>query len=133
MTNTINNEDRFHQSGIRTSIFIDALPEMAEHAARTGTDRVELYTEPYATAYGVSPQNAIAPFLETAMACKSLGLGLNAGHDLGLQNLAYFANAIPFLDEVSIGHALICDALYLGLQTTVERYLACLNTKTITT
>ncbi|MBR4553235.1 MAG: pyridoxine 5'-phosphate synthase [Bacteroidaceae bacterium] len=124
---------RFHQSGIRTSIFIDALPEMAEHAARTGTDRVELYTEPYATAYGVSPQNAIAPFLETAMACKSLGLGLNAGHDLSLQNLAYFANAIPFLDEVSIGHALICDALYLGLQTTVERYLACLNTKTITT
>lgn len=123
---------RFHQCGIRTSIFIDALPEMAEYAARTGTDRVELYTEPYASAFEVSPQDAIAPFLETAQACKSLGLGLNAGHDLSLQNLAYFASAIPFLDEVSIGHALICDALYLGLQTTVERYLDCLNAKATT-
>ncbi len=118
---------RFHQSGIRTSIFIDATTEMAEYAAQTGTDRVELYTEPYAAAYPLSPANAIAPFVETANYCKALGLGLNAGHDLSLQNLAFFAQEIPFLDEVSIGHALICDALYLGLKETIRRYRQCLS------
>lgn len=118
---------RFHASGIRTSIFIDALPEMADYAVRTSTDRVELYTEPYATAYGASPEEAVKPFVQTAQACRELGLGLNAGHDLSLENLAYFVSRIPFLDEVSIGHALICDALYLGLQETVRRYRACLD------
>ncbi|MBP3228686.1 MAG: pyridoxine 5'-phosphate synthase [Bacteroidaceae bacterium] len=116
---------RFHESGIRTSIFIDATPDAAEHAAHTGTDRVELYTEPYASCYPQSPDAAVRPFVETAHVCKRLGLGLNAGHDLSLENLAYFARAIPFLDEVSIGHALICDALYLGLEETVRRYKNC--------
>ena len=118
---------RFHKAGIRTSIFIDAENTMAEYAARTGTDRVELYTEPYASAYASSPDKAVKPFVETANVCKSLGLGLNAGHDLSLENLAHFARSIPFLDEVSIGHALICDALYLGLQETVRCYKACVG------
>ncbi len=118
--------ERFQASGIRTSIFIDAVPEMAEYAAKTGTNRVELYTEPYATDYPASPEKAVEPFVSTARVCKELGLGLNAGHDLSLENLTYFASRIPFLDEVSIGHALICDALYIGLQETVRRYRECL-------
>ncbi len=118
--------DAFRAKNIRTSIFIDPVPAMVEAAARVGADRIEMYTEPYAVAYDKDPATAIAPFIETAKACKSLGLGLNAGHDLSLQNLAYFHNQIPWVDEVSIGHALICDALYLGLEETIKRYRACL-------
>ncbi len=117
----------FRAKGIRTSIFIDPVPEMAEAAASIGADRIEMYTEPYAAAYGENPEKAIAPFIETAQACKALGLGLNAGHDLSLQNLAFFHKNIPWTDEVSIGHALICDALYLGLEETIHRYLKCLH------
>ena len=117
----------FHESGIRTSIFIDPLPEMAEAASNIGSDRIEMYTEPYASAYKAGRDAAIAPFVTTAKACRDLGLGLNAGHDLSLENLSFFHQQIPWLDEVSIGHALICDALYLGLETTIQRYLECLN------
>lgn len=100
---------------------------MIEYAARTGADRVELYTEPYASGYGRNREAAIAPFVEAADVARSLGLGVNAGHDLSLENLAYFHERIPWVDEVSIGHALICDALYLGLETTIARYLECLK------
>ena len=127
---------RFREAGIRVSIFVNADEEMVDYAARAGADRVELYTEPYAAAYAAvttpdgSPegQAAIAPFIRAANAARALGLGLNAGHDLSLQNLAFFHQQIPWLDEVSIGHALICDALYLGLEETIKRYLACLGT-----
>lgn len=115
---------RFHEAGIRVSIFIDADEQMADYARRAGADRVELYTEPYAAAYAADREAAIAPFVRTAEAVRQLGLGLNAGHDLSLQNLAYFHERIPWTDEVSIGHALICDALYLGLEETIRRYLA---------
>ncbi len=117
----------FRQKGIRTSIFIDALPEMAQAAAAIGADRIEMYTEPYAAAYPDDPHSAIAPYIQTAQACKELGLGLNAGHDLSLENLAFYHKHIPWTDEVSIGHALICDALYLGLEETIARYLKCLQ------
>jgi pyridoxine 5-phosphate synthase len=117
----------FKEVGIRTSIFVDADVEMVEYAAKIGADRVELYTEPYASNYQNSPANAIAPFLEAAKAARHCGLGLNAGHDLSLVNLAYMKEQIPWLDEVSIGHALICDALYLGLKTTIEKYQECLK------
>lgn len=117
----------FHEAGIRTSIFIDADEEMAIAAAATGTDRVELYTEPYAAGYAADAAAAIAPFKRAAAVCREAGLGLNAGHDLSLENLAYFHRVIPFVDEVSIGHALICDALYLGYEETIARYLACLR------
>ena len=93
-----------------------------EYAALAGADRVELYTEPYAREYVENREKAVAPFLEAAKAAKKLGLGLNAGHDLNLQNLHYLHTCIPWLDEVSIGHALICDALYLGLQETIKQY-----------
>lgn len=118
---------RFHECGIRTSIFIDANPKVAEAAVKTGTNRVELYTEPYASGYISNREAAVAPFVETAKRCKELGLGLNAGHDLSLENLAYFHQSIPWLDEVSIGHALISDALYLGLKNTIAAYLRCLQ------
>ncbi len=118
---------RFQSLGIRTSIFIDADPEMAEAAVKTGTNRVELYTEPYASGYISDREAAVAPFVTTAKRCKELGLGLNAGHDLSLVNLAYFHQCIPWLDEVSIGHALISDALYLGLKDTIAAYLRCLQ------
>lgn len=118
---------RFKAHGIRTSIFIDPVPAVAEAAKRVGTDRVELYTEPYAANYAHDRAAAIAPFVETATVCKTLGLGLNAGHDLSLENLAYYHERIPWTDEVSIGHALICDALYLGLEETIHRYLNCLK------
>ena len=114
----------FKDRGIRTSIFIDPDPAMAEGAMLCGADRVELYTAGYAAAYPECPEAAIAPYLETAKAVRELGLGLNAGHDLSLQNLRYFIRTIPWTDEVSIGHALICDALYLGLETTIAEYLA---------
>ena len=119
--------DAFNHAGIRTSVFIDASPEMAEYAAKAGADRVELYTGPYAADYGKGREEAAAPFVETAKTVRSLGLGLNAGHDLNLHNLAYFHQCIPWLDEVSIGHALICDALYLGLERTIQEYKKCLN------
>ncbi|MBO7545065.1 MAG: pyridoxine 5'-phosphate synthase [Bacteroidales bacterium] len=111
----------FRAKGIRTSIFIDPLPEMAEGAALCGADRVELYTAGYAEQYP-SP-DAIKPYLETALEAKRCGLGLNAGHDLSLDNLNFFIKTIPWTDEVSIGHALISDALYLGLEKTIAAYL----------
>lgn len=124
LTNVIG---QFREAGIRTSIFVDADPKMVEAAQQCGTDRVELYTEPYASGYEANREEAIKPFIEAAKAAKAAGLGLNAGHDLSLQNLEYFHKNIPWLDEVSIGHALICDALYLGLEETIKRYLACLK------
>ncbi len=114
-------------AGIRSSIFIDADVRMAEFAAKAGADRVELYTEPYAHMYAKNREAAIAPFLETAKRVKQCGIGLNAGHDLSLENLAYFTETIPWVDEVSIGHALICDALYLGLEKTISEYKKCLT------
>ena len=114
----------FKLHGIRTSIFIDANPEMAEAAALCGADRVEMYTEPYADLFPTDPEKAIAPFILTGKAAKEAGLGLNAGHDLNLENLEYFIRNIPWTDEVSIGHALISDALYMGLEKTIQAYLS---------
>lgn len=113
---------QFQEAGIRVSIFVDADPRMVEFAAKAGADRVELYTEPYATGYPHDREKAIAPFLEAARVAKKLGLGLNAGHDLSLENLKYLHTIIPWIDEVSIGHALIADALYLGLENTIKAY-----------
>ena len=128
--NTIANRDllaelckRFKDKGIRTSIFIDPDPDMAEGAALCGADRVELYTADYAAEYPLDRDIAIARYLETAKAARSLGLGLNAGHDLSLENLAFFVHTIPWTDEVSIGHAIISDALYMGLEKTIGAYL----------
>jgi len=101
--------------------------EMAEYAKRAGADRVELYTEPYAANYATDRESAIRPFVETADYVRQIGLGLNAGHDLSLQNLSFFHQQIPWADEVSIGHALISDALYLGLHNTIQQYLNCLK------
>ena len=114
----------FKEAGIRTSIFVDPLPEIIKYAAETGCDRVELYTEGYAREY--SPENrerAIEPYFKAAETAKEYGLGINAGHDLSLENLEYFHKIIPSLLEVSIGHALICDAIYLGLENTIQSYL----------
>ena len=119
--------ETFSNAGIRTSIFVGTDKELIEYAAKTGADRVELYTEPYATLYPENPEAAIAPFVEAAKLVRSLGMGLNAGHDLSLENLKYMHDNIPWLDEVSIGHALICDALYLGLEKTIEEYKKCLR------
>lgn len=119
--------DTFGEAGIRTSIFVGTDLELIEYAAKTGADRVELYTEPYASLYPKNPQAAVAPFIEAAERVHKLGMGLNAGHDLSLVNLKYFHDNIPWLDEVSIGHALICDALYLGLKKTIEEYKNCLR------
>lgn len=118
---------QFKEAGIRTSIFVDAEPKMVEAARMCGTDRIELYTEPYAAGYEANREEAIKPFVEAAEVAREVGLGLNAGHDLSLQNLTYFHQNIPWLDEASIGHALICDALYFGLEDTIKRYLACLK------
>ena len=118
--------DRFHEKGIRVSIFVDPDPEMVRGAVACGADRVELYTEAYARNYASDREAAIAPYLRAAEVARDCGLGLNAGHDLDLENLAYFSERIPWLDEVSIGHALISDALYLGLEETVARYQKCL-------
>lgn len=118
---------QFKEAGIRTSIFVDAEPKMVEVARMCGTDRIELYTEPYAAGYEANREEAIKPFVEAAEVAREVGLGLNAGHDLSLQNLTYFHQNIPWLDEVSIGHALICDALYFGLEDTIKRYLACMK------
>ena len=114
--------DTFKEAGIRTSIFVDPDVDTVKAAAATGADRVELYTKPYADLYPSDPEKAVAPYVEAAEAARRLGLGVNAGHDLSLENLAFFHSRIPFLSEVSIGHALICDALYLGLAETVKRY-----------
>lgn len=116
--------EEFHSKGIRVSIFVDPVPEMVRGAKECGADRVELYTEAYARDYHTDREAAIAPYVAAAEAARECGLGLNAGHDLNLDNLAYFAERIPWTDEVSIGHALISDALYLGLEETVHRYLA---------
>ena len=113
----------FKAAGIRTSIFVDADPRMVEGAKTCGADRVELYTEPYASGYQTNREAAIAPFIAAAEEARRVGLGLNAGHDLSLENLQYYHQMIPWTDEVSIGHALICDALYLGLQETIKQYL----------
>ena len=118
--------NQFKEAGVRTSIFVSPDIEMIEYAAKTGTDRVELYTEPYATMYPKKPEEAIKPFIEAATAARKLGLGVNAGHDLSLENLNYFYKNIPWIDEVSIGHALISDALYLGLEQTIKEYKKCL-------
>ena len=114
---------RFHEKGIRTSIFTGTDPEMIEYAARTGTDRIELYTEPYASIYPTDRDAAVAPFLNAAVIAREAGLGINAGHDLDLNNLAWLHSHIPWLMEVSIGHALIADALYYGLENTIQMYL----------
>ena len=113
----------FKNAGIRTSIFLDPNPEMVKYAAETGTDRIELYTEAYATEYSKNKEAAIKPYIETAIEAEKYGLGINAGHDLSLENLKYFADNIPNLLEVSIGHALISEALYMGLENTVQAYL----------
>ncbi len=109
--------------GVRTSIFIETDPKLIEQAAKVGADRVELYTEPYAVTFTNNPQAAAAPFIEAAKTAKNAGLGINAGHDLSLDNLGYLYQCIPYLNEVSIGHALVCDALYLGLENTIQQYL----------
>lgn len=114
---------QFKDCGIRVSIFLNPEPELVRHAAETGCDRIELYTEAFATGYAVNKQEAIRPFVETALEAAKYGLGLNAGHDLSLENLKYFSENIPNLMEVSIGHALISDALYLGLENSVQLYL----------
>lgn len=118
----------FKEAGIRTSIFVDANEAMVEGAKATGTDRIELYTEPYAHFFSIDNTKAIASFVSAAKKAQELGLGLNAGHDLSLENLQYFKQHIPGLLEVSIGHALVCDALYYGLENTIQLYLRQLNT-----
>ncbi|MGZ5245173.1 MAG: pyridoxine 5'-phosphate synthase, partial [Bacteroidia bacterium] len=114
---------KFKEAGIRTSIFLNPEPELIESAAKTGTDRIELYTEPYAAHYFSNREHAIIPYIETAKNALNAGLGINAGHDLNRDNLKYFKENVPGLLEVSIGHALICDALYLGLHNTIQLYL----------
>jgi len=113
---------RIHSSGVRVSVFIDADENIIEHAADTGTDRVELYTESYASLFPKDAAKAVAPFVKAAQAAQRVHLGLNAGHDLNLQNLKYFKDEVPGLLEVSIGHALVCDALYFGLENTIQMY-----------
>ena len=113
----------FKKAGIRTSIFLDPNPEMVKFAAETGTDRIELYTEAYAKNYSQNKEEAIKPYVDTAKEAEKYGLGINAGHDLSLENLKYFSDQIPNLLEVSIGHALISEALYMGLENTVQAYL----------
>ena len=113
----------FKNAGIRTSVFLDPDPEMVQFAAETGTDRIELYTEAYASNYSKDREEAIKPYIQTALEAKKYDLGINAGHDLSLENLKYFADNIPNLLEVSIGHALISEALYMGFENTVQAYL----------
>lgn len=118
---------RFREAGIRVSIFVDPDPEQIHYAKLVGADRVELYTKAYADGYAEDREAAIAPFIAAAEAARDAGLGLNAGHDLSLENLTYFHDMIPWTDEVSIGHAIICDALYLGIEETIRRYQECLE------
>ncbi len=111
------------KTGVRVSVFVDPQPHMVEGAAKVGADRIELYTEPYAREFLVSPEVAIKPYIESAKVAHQLGLGVNAGHDLDLNNLNFFAKSVPHLEEVSIGHAVVCDALYFGLENTIQLYL----------
>lgn len=113
---------RLRNAGIRTSIFVPADAEQIRAASAVGADRVELYTKPYADRFPESPEDAVRPFAEAAKVAREAGIGINAGHDLNLDNLRYFAENVPFLDEVSIGHAIISDALYLGIGETIRRY-----------
>jgi pyridoxine 5-phosphate synthase len=117
----------FQSMGVRTSIFVDPDPEMIRMASQIGTDRIELYTGPYAMQFPIDREKAVAPFVEAATLAKSLGLGINAGHDLNLDNLRYLWQQIPWLKEVSIGHSLISDALYMGLKETIKAYKNCLK------
>jgi len=112
----------FRKAGIRTSLFVDTVAVNIENAALTGTERVELYTEPFASAFNQNALKAVEPFINASLLAKNAGLGLNAGHDLNLDNLKYFHQNIPWIEEVSIGHALIADALYLGLENTIQIY-----------
>ena len=112
----------FREKGIRTSLFVDTNPVNIDNAVLTGTDRIELYTEPYASRFSQNAFEAVEPFIKAAELARKSGLGLNAGHDLSLENLRYFHQSIPWVDEVSIGHALISDALYLGLENTIQMY-----------
>lgn len=118
--------DSLRDAGIRSSIFVGTDVENIKFAAKTGADRVELFTKPYADMYPTNPEAAVAPFVEASIAAHKVGLGVNAGHDLNLENLKFFYEQIPYLNEVSIGHSLISDALYLGLQETIKRYKECL-------
>jgi pyridoxine 5-phosphate synthase len=117
----------FKQNGIRTSVFLDPDPAQVASAASTGTDRIELYTEAYAQQYSQNPESAVAPFVAAATKANEVGLGLNAGHDLSLENIKFFAEQVPGLLEVSIGHALICEALYYGLENVINQYIAKLS------
>ena len=119
--------DRLKEAGIRTSIFVGTDLDNIRAAARTGADRVELYTGPFAEEFEADPEGAVAPFTAAAQTAHSVGLGLNAGHDLNLKNLKFFQQHVPYLSEVSIGHALIADALYLGLEATIQAYKDCLK------
>lgn len=112
----------FRKEGIRTSVFVDTIPLSIENSAKTGTDRIELYTEPYATNFSKNAPEAVKPFVKAAQIAREAGLGVNAGHDLNLENLRFLKQNIPWLEEVSIGHALISDALYLGLENTIQMY-----------
>lgn len=120
--------DTLRDAGIRTSIFVGTDTNNIKAAAATGTDRIELYTKPYVDNYERNPEEAVAPFVEASRAAHRAGLGVNAGHDLNLENLEYFHKSLPYLNEVSIGHSLISDALYLGLAETIRRYKECLKT-----
>ncbi len=119
--------DRLKEAGIRTSIFVGTDEKNIQLAARTGADRVELYTGPFAEMYPKDPEAAVAPYVAASNAAHKVGLGVNAGHDLSLENLAFFSKKMPYLNEVSIGHALISDALYLGLEETIQQYKNCLK------
>lgn len=119
--------ERFKDAGIRTSIFVDPDIDTIKAAARTGADRVELYTKPYADGYAGDREAAVAPYVEASRAAHNAGLGVNAGHDLNLENLKFFKERVPYLNEVSIGHALISDAIYLGLKETIRQYRECLK------
>ncbi len=120
--------DTLREAGIRTSIFVGTDTDNIKAAAATGTDRIELYTKPYVDNYERNPEEAVAPFVEASRAAHRAGLGVNAGHDLNLENLEFFHKSLPYLNEVSIGHSLISDALYLGLAETIRRYKECLKT-----
>lgn len=120
--------DTLREAGIRTSIFVGTDTDNIKAAAATGTDRIELYTKPYVDNYERNPEEAVAPFVEASRTAHRAGLGVNAGHDLNLENLEYFHKSLPYLNEVSIGHSLISDALYLGLAETIRRYKECLKT-----
>lgn len=119
--------EELRNNGIRSSIFVGTEIKFIESAAKIGADRIELYTEPYASMYSVNKEEAILPFLEATKVARKIGLGVNAGHDLSLINLSYFHNVIPWIEEVSIGHALIADALYLGIKNTIQSYKNCLT------